>query len=258
MTAPVAVALHAAALLLYGAASLVAPRRRGRLAAAGAALHAAGLGLWWAEVGHGPYLAPFEVLSADAWLVVAAYALVRLRSRPPAALDRVAYAAAAALLAVAFLARPQPTPLPLVMRSVWLVLHVTLYKLSFAALVLAVAASLVAARHAARGADGGEALPPALPYRLLGAAFALWTAGMLLGSTWGYDNRGSFWSWEAVEIFALVAWIVLGSVLHVHRYFEPGPRAQLWLHVACLVVAVFSLFAAPLLASAVHGGYLRT
>src|SRR5512145_2312457 len=43
------------------------------LAAVGLLPHGIAVGLRWAEVGHGPYNTRYEVLSADALLLVAAY-----------------------------------------------------------------------------------------------------------------------------------------------------------------------------------------
>jgi ABC-type transport system involved in cytochrome c biogenesis permease subunit len=256
---PVVLVLTGVALALYAACSAAAGegwrRRAGALAAAVAvALHGAAILLWWRIVGHGPYLAPFEVLSADAWLLAAGYVAAVRRVRRGPALDRLVYGAVAALVAAALALGPQATPLPLVMRSTWLVLHVVAYHLAFVALVLGTAIGVVSARGAPAAA--GRPLPPVLSYRYTGGAFALWTAGMLLGSLWAFETRGEFWAWEAVEIWAAVAWGVLGMVLHVHRFYEPGPRAQAWLHAGSLAVACVALFVAPLLGTAIHGAYL--
>jgi ABC-type transport system involved in cytochrome c biogenesis permease subunit len=70
---------------------------------------------------------------------------------------------------------------------------------------------------------------------------------MLLGSPWGYDNGGRFWGWDPIEVWALVAWLVLGAHLHALRFYAPGPRARAWLQLGAFAVAAFALFAAPLL-----------
>ena len=44
-----------------------------RLAGFGLALHTGVIALWWVEVGHGPYMAPNEVLSSDAWVIMVCY-----------------------------------------------------------------------------------------------------------------------------------------------------------------------------------------
>jgi ABC-type transport system involved in cytochrome c biogenesis permease subunit len=242
-------ALLATAAAAYLGAAFV-PRRGDlhlgpSLAAAGAAAHAAALGLAWVAAGHGPFLTPFEVLSAKSFLLAAATVALTLRDRRLAALGRVAFPLASAMVVVALAAGPQAMPLPLPMSSFWLQLHEIAYDLAFAALALTTALAVLQARGAREVADVD-------PRRWAGVGLALWTAGMLLGSVWGYDTGGRFWSWDPIEIWALVAWLVLGAHLHALRLYAPGPRARAWLQLGAFAVAAFVLFAAPHLGVAGH------
>jgi ABC-type transport system involved in cytochrome c biogenesis permease subunit len=253
--------LHGAALVLYVAASVLAARRgapdgRARallaVAGSGAALHAAGLAFWWHAVGHGPYMTPFEVLSSNAWCVAAGQLVLVWREPRLSRLDAVVYPAVALLVAVALAAGLHAAPLPVVMRSGWLVLHATSYKLAFAASVLATAASLFRAWQGRAGADD---VIDERAHRWLGWTFVFWTIGMLLGSAWGFDVHGEFWTWDPVEIWSLGTWGLLGIALHVHRFYAPGARVQAALDCACFAVAAFTLFGSPYLGGSMHTGF---
>jgi ABC-type transport system involved in cytochrome c biogenesis permease subunit len=241
--------LLATAAAAYAGAAFV-PRRGDlhlgpALAAAGAAAHAAGLVLAWAAAGHGPFLTQFEVLSAKSFLLAAATVALTLRDRRLATLGRVTFPLASAMLVVALAAGPQAMPLPVPMRSSWLQLHEVAYDLAFAALALATALAIQQARGAREVADAD-------PRRWAGVGLALWTAGMLLGSVGDYDAGGRLWGWDRIEIWALVAWLVLGAHLHALRLFAPGPRARAWLQLGAFAFAAFVLFAAPRLGAVTH------
>jgi ABC-type transport system involved in cytochrome c biogenesis permease subunit len=241
--------LLATAAVAYVGATFV-PRRGDlhlgpALAAAGAAAHAAGLVLAWYDAGHGPLLTPFEVLSANSFLLAAATIALTLRDRRLAALGRVTLPLAAAMVVVALAAGPQPMPLPVSMRGFWHQLHEVAYDLAFAALALATASAVLQARGTREVADVD-------PRRWAGVGLALWTVGMLLELVWGYDSGGRFWGWDPIEIWAIVAWLVLGAHLHALRLFAPGPRARAWLQLGAFSVAALVLFAAPWLGVAAH------
>ena len=56
--------------------------RRSYLAAwLGLGVHTAAIAYWWRMVGHGPYMAPSEVLSSDAWITMVVF-LVFMRFFP--------------------------------------------------------------------------------------------------------------------------------------------------------------------------------
>src|SRR6185369_10909272 len=78
--------IHWGAVVIYVVATIMVaigqffdkPRlvRRGfAVSIPGLALHGAGLVLWWRMVGHGPYIDRFEVLSSNAWILLAAFLL---------------------------------------------------------------------------------------------------------------------------------------------------------------------------------------
>jgi ABC-type transport system involved in cytochrome c biogenesis permease subunit len=253
--------LHAAALaaLVPAAAATARPPRPEGLAAllvtcAGAAalgLQSTGLALWWWQVGHGPWLDRFELFSANALLLQVGFLAARRRAPVlTAAAGPVAWLAVL-LLGAAIWMGPAARPLPVIMDSPWLVAHALAFEGASVAVALALGLALALLRPGAEGGADHELLDH-LQYRWAGLALALWTAGMVLGSTWGYHTFGVFWSWDPVEVWSLAAWMALGAALHLRRLFTLAPRrhARLFLVVAALLL--FALYVAPLLRGSMH------
>jgi ABC-type transport system involved in cytochrome c biogenesis permease subunit len=238
------------AIPLAGAGASAARQRRVGAWLGGAALvHLAGIAWWWVRVGHGPFIDRFEVLSSNAWALLAVFLVAA--GLDPTLRDhaRPVLATAAIQLAAALLVGPGARSLPPVMDSPWLTAHAVASKVALAAAVVALALALALWR----GTGSTQALEEA-QHRWSGYAFAAWTAGMLLGSVWGYHAFGVFWHWDTVELAALAGWAALGTYLHGLRLFRPPARARAALYLATFTVLVLSLYVAPMVRSGFHGG----
>nr|YP_009238056.1 heme attachment to plastid cytochrome c [Neochloris aquatica]AMO00865.1 heme attachment to plastid cytochrome c [Neochloris aquatica] len=53
-----------------------------------------------------------------------------------------------------------------------------------------------------------------LSYRILGIGFPLLTIGILSGAVWANEAWGSYWSWDPKETWALLTWLVFAIYLH--------------------------------------------
>lgn len=266
-------ALHWAAVLCYVAATILVvagaffekPRaeRLGHAAIwPGATLHTIGLAAWWRTVGHGPYVDRFEVLSANAWvLVVGAAVFSRFFPRIRSAAIAV-YPATFILVALGLFAQPEIRQLPPTFRGVWLVLHILFYKIAFAAVVIALAFSIFFLLKARGRLARFHALPE-LPvidlyaYRFAGFGFVFWAIGMLAGSIWAYQSWNIFWNWDPVQTWALVAWALFGIYLHLRRFFGWRGERAAKLYVVCFVAVVIALFVTPVIESSIHAGYFK-
>jgi cytochrome c-type biogenesis protein CcsB len=233
------------------------------LAAAGLALHTIVIAVWWREVGHGPYMAPSEVLSSDAWMVIACY-FIFLKAYPRIrTTSLLAFPAAFLLLALSMFYNPGIRTLPATFRSVWLIIHIGLYKIALATLVIACAFAIFYLLKKKRGESGWlRQLPPLetldiYSYRFAGFGFIFWTIGMLAGSIWAYQAWGRFWGWDPTETWALITCLMFGAYLHLRRFFQwQGTRAA-WFLIACFILSLVSLFGMATLSSSIHSDYFK-
>jgi ABC-type transport system involved in cytochrome c biogenesis permease subunit len=266
--------IHWGAVVIYVAATVMfvvgqffeKPKlvRRGlQLAVPGLLFHGAGIIIWWRMVGHGPYIDRFEVLSSNAWILLAAFLLFTVPYPRLKAAGIVVLPATFILVALGLFFSPEIKTLPPTFRSVWLVLHIIFYKIAFSAIIIAFAFSLfyllIRRNRLARLARVLPALPgiDIYAYRFAGFGFTFWAIGMLAGSIWAYQSWGSFWNWDPVQTWSLVTWGVFGIYLHLRRFFAwQGERAA-WLFIVCFALTLISLFLTPLFESSIHAEYFK-
>ena len=161
-------------------------------------------------------------------------------------------------------------PLVPALRSSWLVMHVSVIMVSYAALLVGSLLSLAVLltdrgkalelrsssigsggfRQSMRvGSDGvlqlqsirlstGEQLD-SLSYRTITVGFLMLTVGIVSGAVWANEAWGSYWSWDPKETWALICWLVYAAYLHTRlsRGWQ-GRRPALVAVVGLVVIAV--------------------
>jgi len=127
----------------------------------------------------------------------------------------------------------EASPLVPALQSNWLMMHVTVMILSYAALILG---SLLAIAFLIITYNGNEIANKEnkefdklnknekyqtialtldnLSYRILGIGFPLLTIGILSGAVWANEAWGSYWSWDPKETWALLTWLIFAIYLH--------------------------------------------
>jgi len=129
----------------------------------------------------------------------------------------------------------EAAPLVPALQSNWLMMHVTVMILSYAALILGSLLSIgflvinnqeVASPLGLVSPIGVESdfkttyrsnlskTLDNLSYRVLGIGFPLLTIGILSGAVWANEAWGSYWSWDPKETWALLTWFVFAIYLH--------------------------------------------
>lgn len=274
MTFGVEVALLWSAVVLYGAAAALlasgvvfdAPARSRwalRVAALGLLPHATAIGMRWIEVGHGPYMMKYEVLSSNAWITVIALLLFLRRKPAWLALGLVVLPAALLAMGLGLFSSPEARELPPSLRSVWLIFHITLAKISLASFLLSTGSAVLLLLDLTPRAEGWRSrLPPpatldAYVVRFVGFGMITWTVTIAAGAVWAHQAWGRYWGWDAIETWSLIAWIAYGTFLHVRRFYRPGPRATAWWSIGCFGVFVLALLILPFLVPSMHSAYFQ-
>ncbi len=128
------------------------------------------------------------------------------------------------------------------LRSSWLVMHVTVVMLSYAALLIGsiFSASLLfidkdqplQIRSNSIGVGGYRSpnkvidklspiefsrseLLDTLSYRVIVVGFVLLTLGLISGSVWANEAWGTWWSWDPKETWAFICWLFYAAYLHM-------------------------------------------
>ena len=126
------------------------------------------------------------------------------------------------------------------LRSTWLVMHVSVVMLSYAALIigsLLSASVLFVDKHqplqirsnsygiGSYRLNNNSILEPSnfsdsekldtLSYRSILIGFVLLTLGLISGAVWANEAWGTWWSWDPKETWALISWLFYAAYLHM-------------------------------------------
>ena len=144
------------------------------------------------------------------------------------------------------------------LKSVWLVIHVTVATFSVALFTIAFSVAIL---HLVQTWLEGQkandpnamsrirvvvnaALPPApsldrTAYGLHVVAFPLWTFTLIAGAIWAEQAWGHYWNWDPKEVWTFVIWVVYAAYLHARATTGWSPRSANYLALAgygCILV----------------------
>jgi cytochrome c-type biogenesis protein CcsB len=243
--------------------------RRSKLAVAalagGILLQTADLFVRGLHMGNVPVTNLPQSLAFLTWLTALAALVLILRLKLDVIGAFVGPAAVVVLTVAAVMTRPGRLMMPASLRSAWLPLHVTLALLGYALFVLAAGVSAVYLTYekrlkAKRLPGPADNRTPSLEkldrvnYHLLGWGFLLLSLAIVTGSMWADVTWGRYWSWEPLETWSLVIWLLYAAVLESR--LTVGWRGR---RVAALTIIVFSVLigsfiGVSLLTPGKHGG----
>ena len=240
---------------------------------------------WW-ESGHFPISNLYESLCFLAWACTLTQLLVE-RTWPSPIVAASATPMGLGCIAFASFALPDQlqTSAPLVpaLRSSWLVMHVSVIMISYAALLVGSLLSLAVLftdrgealelrsssigsggyRKAVATTEGGviqlqsvqfstnEQLD-SLSYRTITVGFLMLTVGIVSGAVWANEAWGSYWSWDPKETWALICWLVYAAYLHTRLSRGWQGRRPALVAVSGLVVIAVCYIGVNLLGIGLH------
>jgi len=153
-------------------------------------------------------------------------------------------------------------PLPPILKSIWLPIHVILAFLGDAifALTFCVSIMYLVQENRIKQKKMGRmmTLLPSLTlldqlnYRLLTFGFPLLTLGIITGSIWAEYAWGSYWSWDPKETWSLITWLVYAALLHQRLTVGWRGRKAAWVAIIGFVLILFTFLGVNLLLSGLH------
>ncbi|MCK4911345.1 MAG: cytochrome c biogenesis protein CcsA [Thermodesulfovibrionales bacterium] len=230
--------------------------------AIGLLIHGAAILAGWIKAGHGPYISAHEALSSFSWCTLVLFLFfIRLYPRlKPASV--IIFPAGFLMVALAMFFEPNIYTLPPTFRSVWLIFHISFYKISLATIVVAMACSVFYLHKKRSSSDWLSRIPDLdtldlFAYRFAGFSFIFWGTGMLAGSIWAYQSWGRFWGWDPVESWSFITWVAFGAYLHLRRFFGWKGNRAAWFYIGVFILSLVSLFYLSHLSTSLHIEFLR-
>ncbi len=169
-------------------------------------------------------------------------------------------------LAVTVLYVPNEQLVP-ALKSYWLAIHVSAAMISMGIFTVGGAVSslfLVKDRAERRARTGGPGLsefarrlPSAdaldrLAYRLHAAVFPLWTFAIIAGAIWAENAWGKYWSWDPVETWAFITWVVYAGYLHARATAGWKGRRAAIISLVGLFALTFNYFVINIFIPGMH------
>lgn len=236
-----------------------------RLFLAAFGLHTATILARWFEAGYTPITTPHETVSFFAWGLGACYLSLRLRAEVKNLGPFVCLLAFLIMLVAAFVSRAPAADIPASLRSLWLPVHASLALLAYDCFALAAVGGLMyllQERNIKRKRFGllYSRLPDLetldrLGRHCLSVGFPLLTLGMITGSLWAYQAFGSYWRWNATEVWTLVTWLIYAALFHQRLTVGWRGRRAAWLGIAALMLALFAFWGVTAFFSGYHGNF---
>lgn len=223
------------------------------------AFHTASIALRWSEVGHGPYVNLYEVLTSNTWslhvAVLAACLLVptvRVSLAPVLALLQV-------LVIWLWIEPPISSEIPVTYFTIWLSVHVWVGKVFLGCLTVAAGLALTVLAYRfgwlpKKVSMVSDVVLDELAYRFVGVAFLFETLMLVAGAIWAQDAWGRYWDWDPLETWSFSTWVLAAAYLHLRGSRRLGARVSAVAIIALFVVAFFTFFGMPFISIAAHKG----
>lgn len=211
----------------------------------------AAIGFRWADTGHPPVMLRFENTIAGAWFMVLLLFIVSLwfdRIKP---LGLIIAPFALFMLGYGLLSGAEQQPLSPPYKSVWLWVHVTFAWLAYGSFAAAGGlgiAYLVKSRREPRAEGAFLKLFPDLAYaedimlKLIFFGFISQSFMLISGSIWADSLWGSYWSWDPLETWALVTWLVYGVIIHFRLTLGWKGRRIAWMASGAVLVELITFW----------------
>lgn len=224
-------------------------------------LLATAITLRWMRAGYGPFLTLFEILLSNLFSLGLVFLVVFWRvplARPGALVVLPVF-----LLLGCWIATlpPETSQLPATYDSVWLWVHVGVGKIFLGICLAAVGLAGTLLLRRLPGFGKLHRLPDdevldVLVWRFMSIAFIFHSLMLIAGAVWAQDAWGHYWTWDPLETWAFITWLMLGLSLHARLTFKV-PLWGGWLMVfGVFILAFLTFFGVPFSSLGPHKGII--
>lgn len=233
-----------------------------RFAVVGTVPHGIGIILRWIEAGHAPYTQLYEVSATNTWLSMAFYLFLQSRNKRLEPLGIIIVPVSFLFLAAGVMSSKEVLEIPPTFQTYWLFVHVLFAKLAYGATLIGAGLAAFYLLKLRFKSFILEKLPDSdvtdeLSYKFMGVGFVFNTIMIVAGSIWAKSAWGSYWSWDPIETWSLIAWLIYGIYLHLRRTFGWRGQRAAWLALLTFGVMIFALFGIVLIYPSIHELYLN-
>jgi cytochrome c-type biogenesis protein CcsB len=218
----------------------------------GFALHTAAIAARYAAQGHLPWSGDYENGLAGGWFIILFTLVATLLRRPMQAMAVATLPLTLLLMGFGAMRSPTLGPMAASLQSYWLYIHVYFAWLAFGAYALAMGGGVLyllkdRASRKSHPNQVYERVPSLarldeLVFRYIVFGFITDAVMIASGAIWARDLWGSYWSWDPVETWSLVTWLIYGLIIHLRVTMGWQGRRQAWLAIFAILGMIITFF----------------
>lgn len=222
------------------------------LVSAGFVLHNAAIAARYYTTGHLPWSGDYEQGLMGGWFIILLTLYVSYGKRKFELISVGTVPAALLIMGYGVMRHPVLTPMAASLKSIWLYIHVYFAWLAYGGYTLAMGAGVVYLlncrdEHFTDKNPLFEKLPSMerleeLMFRYVVFGFITDAIMISAGSIWAKDLWGSYWSWDPVETWSLISWLIYGIVIHLRVTLGWRGSKLAWLVIGALTTVLISFF----------------
>lgn len=205
------------------------------------ALHTVLVAWRWIATGHVPTIGNFENALAGGWFIVLMVLWAGWNERYPL-LAAGALPFALLILGGGAMSDTAARPMSASLRSFWLYIHIFFAWLAYGAYTVACGAGIAYLIKSKRGEREPLARLDELMFRSTVFGFITDAVMIAAGSIWAKDLWGAYWSWDPVETWSLLSWLIYGLALHLRITMGWRGRKLAWLVVFSIIGVLISFW----------------
>lgn len=220
--------------------------------AGGFLLHTAAIAARYHAQGHLPWSGDYENGLAGGWFIVLFTLYASRQKKELQPLGAATLPLVLLIMGYGAMRNPAVSPMAASLKSVWLYVHVYFAMISFGAYALAMGTGvifLVRKKSLANG-DPDPALTrvPSLErldelmFRFVVFGFITDAITIAAGAVWAKDLWGSYWSWDPVETWSLISWLIYGIAIHLRVTMGWRGSRLAWLVIMALSTVIITYF----------------
>jgi len=209
--------------------------------------------------GHLPWAGDYESALMGGWFIIAGTLLVAWRNKSLQGLATATLPLVIVMMGYGVMRNPHLAPIAASLKSGWLYIHVYFAWLAFCSYTLAMAAGvLYLLKKKNAEVAGGNPIYERFPsldrldeliFRFIVYGFITDSIMIVAGSIWAEGLWGSYWSWDPVETWSLISYLVYGIAIHLRVTLNWRGTKLAWLVVAALSTVIISFFGVTFIVS---------
>lgn len=226
----------------------------------GLGIHTVTLAVRWIAGGHWPVTDTHELNLTGTWCIVLFFLVFDVIRRLDRSFGLVVTPIVFLVLGHGLMSWSEARPMGAAFKSPWLIVHVLFAWIAFAGFVVSAAAAILLLLKSRKPEWRAMERVPDLAaldlagYRFIVLGVIAHTVMLISGSIWARNLWGHYWSWDPLETWSLLTFLLYIFYLHARAFLGWKLERAAWLAAFGLIVLSISFWGVEWFAPSLHPG----